>query len=255
MNDETTPLDGELGSALFRAGRDEWPSDDAVSRTLSAIAAATAIATVTGGAVAAASASAGTAAKSSVAVVSFASVTKWLGIGALGGVVVAGVAHEVTPRAMAPAVPTAIVAAPVAPAQGEAKKLEAPKLAEVPPAATEPEPPKVFEKAPAATREPIGREERGVPLAAEVVLVDRARSHLSSGSAERALDELKVYEATFPEPRLLPEVLFLRMEAHLAAGHAARARETAEQSVRLFPRSPHVARAREVIEGRGTEKR
>ncbi len=255
MNDETSSLHGELGSALFSAGRDEWPSEDAVARTLSAIGAGAAIATVTGGAVAAAGASAGTAAKTSVAVVSFASITKWLGIGALGGVVVAGVAHEVTPRVMTPVAPVAIPAQPAVEVQSETKKPESPKLAPAPTPASEPEPAKVSEKPLALAHEHKEQEQHGVPLAAEVALVDRARAALASGSAQRALDELRTYETAFPEPRLLPEVLFLRMEAHLAAGNAARARETAEQSVRLFPRSPHAARAREVIEGRSGEKK
>jgi hypothetical protein len=254
MNDETSALDGELGSKLFRAGRDEWPSDEALARTLSAIGAGAAVATVAGGAVAAAGASAGTAAKGSVVAISFASVAKWLGIGALGGVVVAGVAHQITPRASAPLTPTAIVASPAAPAR-QAKEPKTPKLEPVPTAATEPEPPKASEKPHALVRDQAEHDERGVPLAAEVALVDRARAALASGSAGRALDELRAYESSFPEPRLLPEVLFLRMEAHLAAGNAARARETAEQSIRLFPRSPHAARAREVIEGRGNEKK
>jgi TolA-binding protein len=254
MNDETSALNGELGAKLFRAGRDEWPSDDALARTLSAIGAGAAVATVAGGAIAAASASAGTAAKGSVVAISAASIAKWLGIGALGGVVVAGVAHQITPSPGTPLAPAAIPAPP-APARGEAKQSDAPKLEPAPTAGTEPEPPKVSEKPQAHAREQGPEDERGVPLAAEVALVDRARAALATGSAGRALDELRAYESSFPEPRLLPEVLFLRMEAYLAAGNAARARETAEQSIRLFPRSPHAARAREVIEGRGDEKK
>ena len=254
MNDETSHLHGELGKALLGAGRDEWPSDEALSRTLAAIGAGAAV-VVTSGAVAAAGASASTAAKGSAAVISFASVAKWLGMGAFGGVVVAGVAHELTPASRAPLEPTAVTV-PAPNARGETNP-PAPKSSPepVPTAAAEPEPPKTAVRSPDVTRERGEAAERGVPLAAEVALVDRARAALSSGSASRALEELRAYEASFPEPRLLPEVLFLRMEAHLAAGNAARARETAEQSVRLFPRSPHAARAREVIDGRVGEKK
>lgn len=255
MNDETSPLHGELGTALFRAGRDEWPSDEALARTLSAIGAGAAVTALAGGALAAAGASAGAAAKSSAVAISFASVTKWLGMGALGGVVVAGVAHELTPRATAPVAPAAIAGRPAAVARAENQRPEAPKLAPGPIAASEPEPAKVSEKPPVLPRAERELDERAVPLAAEVALVDRARAALASGSAARALDELRAYESSFPEPRLLPEVLFLRMEAHLVAGNAVKARETALQSVRLFPRSPHAARAREVIEGRGQEKK
>jgi hypothetical protein len=257
MNDETRLLHGELGGALLRAGRDEWPSDDALSRTLAAVGAgAAAVVVVSGGAVAAAGASAGTAAKGSAAVISFASVTKWLGIGALGGVVVAGVAHEVTPRNPATLAPKSTVTAVAPTARGETKeRAPAPKPEPLPTVAPEMEPPKSAQKPADVLRERGELTPHGAPLAAEVALVDRARAALSSGSAFRALEELRAYETTFPEPRLLPEVLFLRMEAHLAAGNAARARETAEQSIRLFPRSPHAARAREVIEGRAEEKK
>jgi TolA-binding protein len=246
MNDETSHLHGELGKALLSAGRDEWPSDEALSRTLAAIGAGAAVVTATGGAIAAAGASAGTAAKGSAVVVSFASVAKWLGMGALGGVVVAGVAHEITPASHAPLEPKTTVTAPAPKALGESND-RAPALK------PQLEPiPVVAEPSDVTHREAA---ERGVPLAAEVALVDRARAALASGSASRALEELRTYESAFPEPRLLPEVLFLRMEAHLAAGNAARARETAEQSVRLFPRSPHAARAREVIDGRAEQKK
>ena len=248
MNDETSPLHGELGSTLFSAGRDEWPSEEALSRTLSAIGAGVAVTAVTGAAIAAAGASAGSAAKGSVAIISFGSVAKWLGIGALGGVVVAGVAHEITPSAKAPAAPVTIAAPNAAVAPVETKQREAPKLEPAPTATAEPESPRVSETSPAFAPTQQAHEEGGVPLAAEVALVDRARAHLASGRAERALDELRAYEASFPEPRLLPEVLFLRMEAHLASGNPESARETAAQSVRLFPRSPHAARARVVLD-------
>jgi hypothetical protein len=255
MNDETSHLHGELGKALLSAGRDEWPSDEALSRTLAAIGAGAAVVTATGGAIAAAGASAGTAAKGSAVVVSFASVAKWLGMGALGGVVVAGVAHEITPASHAPLEPKTTVTAPAPKALGESND-RAPALKpqlEPIPVVAEAEPPKVVARPSDVTHREAA--ERGVPLAAEVALVDRARAALASGSASRALEELRTYESAFPEPRLLPEVLFLRMEAHLAAGNAARARETAEQSVRLFPRSPHAARAREVIDGRAEQKK
>jgi hypothetical protein len=101
---------------------------------------------------------------------------------------------------------------------------------------------------PAAVHEPEALVERGVPLAAEVALVDRARAALASGEPSRSLRELDRYEALFPERRLEPEVLYLRMEAHLLAGHDVMARETAERSVRLFPKGPHAARARQILE-------
>jgi hypothetical protein len=256
MTDDRILVSGELGSALLRAGRDDWPSDEALSRTLNAVGVGVAVVAVTGGA-AGAGASAGTAAKGGVALLSFGSVMKWLGVGAVSGVVVAGVAHELTPAAHSPLVTTATVESkPPAPARHAGEKAAA-KTESAPgsPTASDPEPTKAAAAPHAAPQQRDEKAERGVPLAAEVALVDRARATLASGKPARALDELSRYETAFPEPRLEPEVLFLRMEAQLAAGDLARARETAEQSIRLFPRSPHAARARQVIEGRVEEKK
>jgi hypothetical protein len=237
--------ESSLGSTLLRAGRDEWPSDAAVARTLAAVGAGAAVAAAAG-ALAGAGVSAGTAAKGTVALVSFASVVKWLGAGALGGLVVASVAHGITraPRSTS-AVRPAETAAPALP-----RSLEPPRAAErrseLPPAPSL----EVGEKPvprPATATEPSDPA-ANAPLAAEVALVDRARNALSSGHPSRALAALGAYERTFREPRLLPEVLYLRLEAHLAAGDPARARETAAESVRLFPRSPHAVRARQVLQ-------
>jgi hypothetical protein len=245
-----------LGPTLLGAGRDERPSDEALARTLAAVGAGAAVIAVASG-VAGAGLSAGTAAKGGAALVSFGSVVKWLGMGALGGVVVAGVAHGITPPqgprfemsssvgvALSPIAPPAarpeLPPKAAAAASAETDRGEAPKAAPPPRAA----PPSLDDA-----------EEGGVPLAAEVALVDRARAALGSGKPGHALDELRGYEAAFPEPRLLPEVLYLRLEAHLAAGDAARARSVAEQSIRRFPRSPHAARARQVLEGNVDEKK
>ena len=247
-HDGSSALDGGLGRALLRAGQDEWPSDDALSRTLTAVGAGAAVVAVTGGAAASAGASAGTAVKSGAMLVSFGTVMKWLGVGAVSGVVVAGVAHELTPPLTPRLDAQAPIAAPPAPVHGAAEKARPTAKSEAAPPSepiAEPAKPSAFSHP--AAHAPADDTESHAPLAAEVALVDRARALLASGNPGPALEELGRYETVFPEPRLEPEVLFLRMEAHLAAGNTTRARETAEQSVRLFPRSPHAARAREVI--------
>jgi hypothetical protein len=257
MNDERTSAffgASTLGLTLLRAGRDEWPSDAAVSRTIAAVGAGAAVVAVASGA-AGASAAVATA-KSSVALVSFGSVMKWLGMGALGGIVVAGVAHGVTPApARAPIVLPSPVVAPLAPTPAVAEEPKPERTVEL--AASEPivEAPKPSAPPPAVERAANDALERKAPLAAEVAMVDRARASLVSGRPARALEELRGYETAFPEPRLEPEVLFLRMEAHLAAGDTARARQTAEQSVRLFPKSPHAAKARSLLEAASSEEK
>jgi hypothetical protein len=248
MNDEElfSVSDG-LGSTLFRAGRDDFPSDEALAKTLAAVGAGAAALAVTSAATGA-SVGSSAIAKGGAVVVSFGSVAKWLGIGVLSGAVVAGVAHEVTAPAVAPR--ETVVNPTPAPALPAPNVVVAkPKAVLAPPSEPPAESPKPV-AAPRSPSESIDEPER-VPLAAEVALVDRARSTLGAGNPAGALQTLSAYETAFPEPRLLPEVLFLRMEANVAAGNRAQAVKTAEDSVRRFPRSPHAARARELIgEGR-----
>ena len=256
MNDERPSAffgASSLGLTLLSAGRDEWPSDEALARTLTAVGAGAAVVAATGAAVAGAGVSAGTAAKGSAVLVSFGSVMKWLGVGALSGFVVAGVAHGVTP---APA-PRAVVERPVPAAPPVARAAEPararePKAELASPPADEAPKPVVIRPAPHESDEPALS---NAPLAAEVALVDRARAALASGSPVRALEELQGYETAFREPRLEPEVLYLRMESHRAAGNEARARDVAAESIRRFPRSPHAAHARQVLEGNSDEKK
>jgi hypothetical protein len=239
----------QFGLSLLRAGRDEWPSDDALSRTLTAVGAGAAAVAVTSGA--AAGVSAGT--KGSAALIGFGSIVKWLGMGAASGTLVAGIAHGIT--APTPArVSNGAVSPSVEPAGRATRRQDALRdrlrVVATPEAVPTHEPsasPPRIADAPALSQEPADGE-LGVPLAAEVALVDRARAALAGGEPSRTLRELEPYEAMFPERRLGPEVLYLRMEAYVALGNAEKARETAERSVRLFPRSPHAARARQILE-------
>jgi hypothetical protein len=257
MNDERPSAfyrASSLGSTLLSAGRDEEPSDEALARTLATVGAGAAVVALTTGVAAGASMSMSTAAKGSVALGSFTSLVKWLGIGALSGTVVAGITHAVAPAPVAAPLVNAPVVAVVPAAEHASESPPARSMnlesAEAIPTEEEPPKPAVLRTEPRSEPEPAAAK---APLAAEVALVDRARASLASGAPARALEELSHYETSFRDPRLLPEVLFLRLEAHLASGDTARARQTAEQSLRLFPRSPHAARAREVIE-RNAEK-
>jgi len=246
-----------LGPALLSAGRDDWPSNEALSRTLAAVGAGVAVVTVAGSVAAGAGASVGSAAaKGGAALMTFGGFVKWLGVGAVSGVVVAGVAHRVTVPSAEPQRFEAPVVTPASNVrEAEVNPRSTPKGEPALTAAPIEEPPKPPVSPPSHENEPDRDAERGVPLAAEVALVDRARAALANGRPAGALDALRGYETAFPDPRLEPEVLFLRMEAHLAAGNAPRARDTAEQSIRRFPRGPHAARARQVLEGTAVEKK
>ena len=89
--------------------------------------------------------------------------------------------------------------------------------------------------------------EVGAPLAAEVAFIDRARAQLAAGQAEQGLLQLRRYEREFPEARLLPEVLFLRMETCDRLGRSSEARAAATRLVEGFAKSPHAARARKLL--------
>jgi hypothetical protein len=88
------------------------------------------------------------------------------------------------------------------------------------------------------------------PLAAEVMYVDRGRAAYQRGDAAAVLVTLEGYELTFPRARLLPEVLYLRMDAYRQTGQQARALELARRLTGEFPRSPHVGSARRLLEGK-----
>jgi hypothetical protein len=106
-------------------------------------------------------------------------------------------------------------------------------------------PPPPRQAPPSASFPPVAER---APLAPEVALVDRAHAALRRGDAPAALAELASYEQDFSEPRLLPEVLALRMEASDRLGDATAARFWAGRLLGRFPRSAQAARARALLE-------
>lgn len=84
-------------------------------------------------------------------------------------------------------------------------------------------------------------------LAAEVSLVDRARTLTRSGASNEALRVLTGYERTFPRQQLLVEVVVLRMEAEYALGHGDRAAAFANRVLGMPSGAPHRTRAREIL--------
>jgi hypothetical protein len=238
MNDPERILDrppSELAARLLRAGSEEMPSKRSLQRALSAVGVG---ATALG---AAGSAGALAAAKAATSV-TLVALTKWAGAGALGGIMVAAAAHGLStpaPRNSAHP-PEPALQAPVRPAEVAVPRVDAPQAPTLA-ASAEPEP---------APRKPAGvtlQPEREAPLAAEVEFVDRGRAAFQRGDSNGALAALASYERAFAEPRLLPEVLYLRMEALEQGGEHVRAAELARRILRSYARSPHAARARVVL--------
>jgi TolA-binding protein len=242
MNDPDRLLEAD-SSALVRsmisAAREERPNDRALQRTLLAVGAGSAVL----GASAAAGGALGSSALHAGSTTSIAAVLKWLGIGVTAGLVTAGTAIQIEQRLSPPGVParaaapTAVVEAPVPPA-------DPPVPALAPPAPPEREATKPRAPAAATTVELV---EDDPSLNAEVVALDRARQAFAGGNSAGALAELGQYDRDFPGGRLGPEALFLRMEASVAKGDRASAERVARELVSKHPKSPHAARARAVL--------
>jgi TolA-binding protein len=180
---------------------------------------------------------------------------KWVGIGVVGGVGLAGAAavasgpavsrpashaEVVVPAPVPEPVPRPAPATPDLPAPSRA--VEAPVVA----VTTTPGAPAAH----ASASEPVAPApvlEIGAPLAAEVAYVDRARALLASGQVEPGLALLRNYERDFPEARLLPEVLFLQLETCDRLGRTSEARSAARRLLEGFPKSPHASRARKLL--------
>jgi hypothetical protein len=238
-------LPGDLGRTLIEAGVDEQPSDAARRRALVALGIGVPVFGIAGVALGA-SAAQGAAAGSASALASGSMVTgiviaKWLGAGVVAGALATATAHYAQQPAVSerpvPVATVAVVAPPVKPA--------APPVAVIAnaPAALDPKPEPARAVAPAEVSIP----QDATPLAREVAFVDRARALLEGGSARAAAEALSTYEREFEQPKLLPEVWFLRMRAAESAGDSAGARILATRLVEVFPRSPHTARARELL--------
>ncbi len=237
MKDESSDRENdELLSRLVRAGAAERPSSRSMARTLSALgvgATTLGIATSVG-------------ATSHVGKLTLALVGKWAGVGLASGVVVATVAYGTArlssspPKLPPPPVPPSAAPAVAPTARAISSPAPASPRDETSPAPAPRHP---------SPKSAVSDDAAGAPLSAELVLVDRGRAFLQRGEPLAALSALDRYERDFAEARLLPEVLYLRMEAFKELGRSAQARGVAQQLAQSFPRSPHAAKARAVLAG------
>jgi TolA-binding protein len=257
-----------LAAELLRAGADEQPTDASVERTLLALGASSAVLTTTtaasataassikaaGAASAGAGAGAAALATGTAKVATLTVLAKWVSIGVVGGVALAGAAAVATaPRTDVPAPRSSVVAAVSAvvpaPAAVESAAPAATQVLVEPPTSAAPPAPPAPPRAPAAEQPTpaVPELEVGAPLAAEVAYVDRARALVASGQTAQGLALLRSYERDFPEARLLPEVLFLQLETLDRSGRTSEARVAAQRLVDGFPKSPHASRARKLL--------
>jgi hypothetical protein len=262
-----------LAGELVRAGAKEQPGIHASQRVLLALGLGGSAAVVASEAAAvpiAAQAASSLASSASIAAAAGASVggaacsvaavgkigsaallIKWAGLGILVGAAVTGASFEAPRLWTAPAAPAHSVAffdaRPAPPSTREAERNSA-EPASASASASKP----FSERALSSTsvaRAASHSVSHGTPLAAEIALLDLTRAELASGRHARALRLLSRYERDFPELRLLPEVMLVRLQAHEQGAQHERAREVALELVRLFPRSPHAARAKQLLSG------
>jgi len=268
MSDPPRLLDqatGTLTSRLLRAGVDEQPSDVVLRRTLAAAGTGIAIASTTTAAAAGSGAT-------GVAPVTLLALAKWVGVGTLGGLVTITAATQLgAPRARSTdqGAPTHVEAAPtlqrglktetkganipVITADDTSATPSSPVMALREKASPDPrranetsephDPPSLAAPVPTLVNPPA-------PLAEEVSFVDRGWASIRSREYARVLADLAVYERRFPNMSLLPEVLFLRMQAESELGNPDRAKAYARRILSAFPQSPQSARARDVLEGK-----
>ena len=254
-----------LAAELLQAGAEEQPQDASVQQTLAALGLSGVVLSTSGAASAAVASGAKlTSAASATAGVGGAGLTtagtvkavsatlllKWIGLGVVGGVSLAGAAAVASRPAEPPSAVSHLAFAPRVSRQVEAhtQPHSRPAVVDSPEpqvSASAPTPPaRVSVVEPAA---PAPELDVGVPLAAEVAFVDRARALLVAGQSTQGLALLERYSQKFPEARLLPEVLFLQLGAYEGLGRVAEARSVAERLVDGFPKSPHAGRARKLL--------
>jgi hypothetical protein len=237
---DSEPPDRDLEARLIRAGTREVPPSGTLQRTLTGLGlGASALATVS-------SAGALGAAKAA-APAGLLGLAKWASIGAASGLMVTAASYGVqhATRAQTPATSSSVAVrkandlpAPVASTFAEVTPLQSPSALAAPSAA----PPR------AATAAASASAEADVPLAKELAFVDRGREAFQRNDAGAALALLEHYERSFPERRLMPEVLYLRMQAQRELGETGRAATLAARLLRDYPRSPHASSARSILQ-------
>jgi TolA-binding protein len=84
-------------------------------------------------------------------------------------------------------------------------------------------------------------------LAEEMRYLDQVRGALRQSRPADALKWLTAYQRNCSAQRMLPEALLLRLRAEVSSGNRLAALATAQQIGSRFPKSPHAARAKELL--------
>lgn len=193
-----------------------------------------------------ASAAAVTSAAPSLALIA----AKWVALGTLGGVALAGSASLVSdwsaPRApvTAPQRVRSTSAATAAPVTVSAS----PIVEAAPEIVTPPSPKPIGAKPASITTTPSGPASASLPaaqsLSREIALIDGSRRALGAGNAAAALQQLDEYASLARTGTLDREAQLLRIDALSQSGQRAAALALAQRYLASYPNDPHAARLR-----------
>lgn len=231
---------------LLRAGMAEAPRPSAKRAAALAlgIGAGISVTSAAGAATGLATASASAVAAPSVALL----VGKWIAVGTVAGLALAGGASALSSPAAAPreqaAAPITVAPPAAAPAEQPRAPVQNDTTSAVVAADTpEPSPASRSAKpAPVAAPSPEGR------LAREVAQIDAARQAVAAGNASAALSHLDQYSAPDRTTTLDREAQLLRIDALLLSGRKAEALRLAQGYLALHPGDPHSTRLRALVQ-------
>lgn len=243
MTDQDRLLDGDASTSerrLLEAARSDFPPRGSRGRALVSLGVGSGLVAVGTTAAAAGTAKvlgAGSTAATgaTAATVSAIGLTKWIGIGVLGGTLIAGAATQL--EANGPPDPV------VQPPTTESVSLAAQMVAKPGPAA-----------APRATpidEEPVDPTPASGPSAPtigdELASLDRAKAELESGDPTEARRLLSAHARAFPEGKLGQEAEVLAIRTALARGDRARTAELARAFLARHAQSPHARHVRSLL--------
>jgi hypothetical protein len=233
-----------LTQSMLIAAREDTPDQALLERTLLTAGMGAAAVAAGSGLAAGASAGAGTAVGAKAASASLTLITvKWLGLGALTGLLTIGAAtgveHVLGTRAERPVT----TLAPAVEVRKPVQKLVAPstKQAGFAPAKSDVSrhaPPRF---APEVRHDP----DEQASLAAALRQIDAARAALATGQFDKVLGIVDAYEASSTSHELEPEALYLKMEALSRSGNPA-ARQVARKLLADSPDGPYAEPARQI---------
>ncbi|MEO6602800.1 MAG: hypothetical protein ABIQ16_23150 [Polyangiaceae bacterium] len=253
----------ELLKSLLSAAREEQPQPAAVRRTLTAVGVGSAVIATAGTASAVTAGAEGVVGAASlgsakgVASATLPIVVKFLGAGAIAGIVATSAIYAVSVRTLPAPKPvsaaTGKVTAPVIVTRARSDEPPAAPEAHAEPqpsAALAVVPPAPLTSVVAPVPQPLSVPAEVDPtaqLAAELALLDSARQALATGNAARALRSLNDYDVRFEHPNLAPEALYIRLEALTLQGDRPGTEAVARRLLHSYPTGPHAARARAVL--------